>query len=55
MVNKVEKSTNGTDNRWKSKKNKDAKVYLIMLVGYGKLKEDCEVIISDLVLSDYNL
>jgi|TARA_B000000475_G_scaffold16254_1_gene13617 hypothetical protein len=54
-VNKVEKSTNGTDNRWKSKKNKDAKVYSITLAGYGKLKEDREAIISDLALSDYNL
>ena len=54
-VNKVEKSTNGTDNRWKSKKNKDAKVYSITLAGYGKLKDDREAIISDLALSDYNL
>jgi hypothetical protein len=54
-VNKVEKSTNGTDNRWKSKKNKDAKVYAVTLPGYSKLKADREAIISDLALSDYNL
>ena len=54
-VNKVEKSTNGTDNRWKSKKNKDAKVYSITLAGSGKWKEDREALISDLALSDYNL
>lgn len=53
-VNKVEKSTNGTDNRWKSKKT-GAKVYAVTLPGYGKLKTVREEIISDLALSDYNL
>jgi hypothetical protein len=54
-VNKVEKSTNGTDNRWKSKTLKGAIVYSVTLAGYAKLKEDRAAIISDLALSDYNL
>jgi len=54
-VNKVEKSTNGTDNRWKSKSVKGANVYCVTLPGYAKLKDDREAIISDLALSDYNL
>lgn len=54
-VNKVEKSTNGTDNRWKSKSKAGAKVYAVTLPGYGKLKAERDAIISDLALSDYNL
>ena len=54
-VNKVEKSTNGTDARWKSKANKSEVVYCVTLAGYKSLKEDREGILSDLALSDYNL
>lgn len=54
-VNKVEKSTNGTDARWKSKENKSEVVYCVTLAGYKALKEDREGILSDLALSDYNL
>ena len=54
-VNKVEKSTNGTDSRWVNPKNKDQKVYCVTLTGYNKLKEDRTGILGDLALSDYNL
>ena len=54
-VNKVEKSTNGTDARWKSKANKSEVVYCVTLAGYKSLKEDREGILSDLALSDYKL
>lgn len=54
-VNKVEKSTNGTDTRWSNPKLSSEKVYCVTLTGYNKLKEDRQSLLSDLALSDYNL
>ena len=54
-VNKVEKSTNGTDTRWSNPKLSSEKVYCVTLTGHNKLKEDRQSLLSDLALSDYNL
>ena len=54
-VNKVEKSTNGTDTRWSNPKLNSEKVYCVTLTGYNRLKEDRSGLLSDLALSDYNL
>jgi hypothetical protein len=56
VVNKTEKSTNGTDARWVNPKDKKAeKAYCITLPGYTKLKEDRMGTFQDLALSDYTL
>jgi hypothetical protein len=54
-VNKVEKSTNGTDTRWSNPKLNSEKVYCVTLTGYNRLKDDRSGLLSDLALSDYNL
>lgn len=56
VVNKTEKSTNGTDARWVNPKDKRAeKAYCITLPGYMKLKDDRMGTFQDLALSDYTL
>ena len=54
-VNKVEKSTNGTDARWLNPRFKQERAYCVTLPGYTKMKEDRMGILSDLALSDYVL
>ena len=42
-VNKVEKSTNGTDTRWSNPKLNSEKVYCVTLTGYNRLKRTAQV------------